>query len=105
MDVTLPVLGFLIFWLLWCSLPFISSPKLTLFPQLKADTLIWRVVEWHVRFPVLMLVGYVLDTLYSNRPHESYVALDFYAIIYTASLVFSVPALLIYLGTRQKLSR
>lgn len=103
MSITFSAYAFIAFWLLWCALPFISARKLTLLPSLKTDTLLWRMAEWHLRFPVLIGAGYMLDSLYSNRPHESYAAPEFYAILYTSSLVFSVPAVVLYLARHKKL--
>ncbi len=104
MNLTNEAIVFIFIWILWCSLPFITPRVFNLLPQLKADTLFWRMTEWHIRFPVLIAIGYMMDTLYSNRPHESYAAPEFYAILYTSSLVFSVPAMVYYLARHKKLS-
>lgn len=102
MNINFEVYGFIALWLVWCSLPFITPKNLNLLPRTKADTLLWRVLEWHWRFPLFIAAGYLFDSALSNRPHESYMALDFYAILYTSSLVFSVPSLVWYLARHKK---
>ena len=104
MNLTYEAIVFIAIWLVWCSLPFMTPQAFNLLPKLKADTLFWRMAEWHLRFPALIGIGYMMDTLYSNRPHESYAAPEFYAILYTSSLVFSVPAVIYYLARHKKLS-
>jgi hypothetical protein len=93
MTPTLAAGLFLVLWLVWTNLPWVTPAWATLLPR-RADTVLWRLAEWLWRVPLLLGVAWLADDALRNAPHEAWVAAELYGTFFSMSAVMALPGFL-----------